>query len=123
MTTTQIQITPAPAELLAYTHASLDDSTAQSLADEITELEQSGFTVLNATAARSSVPAAYRSAYKMSAPHWEYYGGEIWAVNAKLENRPHGATIPAVFEIMGQVVPDGYRCFKRNEETIIIRRK
>lgn len=128
MTANQIQITPAPAELLAYTHASLDDATAESLAEEITELNESGFTVLNATGARSSVPASYRSAYKMSAPHWQYSGGyypggTIRAVNAKLENRPRGATIPAVFEIMGQVVPDGYRCFKRSEDTIIIRRK
>ena len=123
MTATVIQIIPAPAELLAYTHSSLDDSTAQSLADEITELNESGFTVVNATAARSSVPASYRSAYKMSAPHWYYNGFDIFAEHAKLENRPHGATIPAVFEIMGQVVPDGYRCFKRNEDTIIIRRK
>ena len=123
MITNQIQITPKPAELLAYTHASLDDSTAQSLAYKIIELEDGGFTVLNATGARSSVPAAYRSAYKMSAPHWYFDGREIYAVNAKLENRPRGATIPDVFEIMGQVVHDGYRCFKRNEDTIIIRRK
>ena len=123
MTTSQIQIIPAPAELLAYTHASLDLSTAKSLAAKITELNESGFTVVNATAARSSVPASYRSAYKMSAPHWYYNGFDIFAENAKLENRPRGATIPAVFEIMGQVVPEGYRCFKRSEDTIIIRRK
>jgi hypothetical protein len=123
MTTTQIQITPAPSELLRYAHSSLDDSTAQSLAQQITDLEQSGFTVVDAVGARSSVPASYRSAYKMSAPHWYYYGGTIRAINAKLENRPKGASIPAVFEIRGSVVPEGYRCFKRNEETIIIRRK
>ena len=123
MTTNQIQIIPAPAELLAYAHASLDDATAQSLARKITKLNESGFTVVNATAARSSVPAAYRSAYKMSAPHWVYDGCDILATNAKLENRPRGATIPAVFEIAGQSVPDGYRCFKRMEETIVIRCK
>jgi hypothetical protein len=123
MTTTQIKITPAHAELLAYTHASLDDSTAQSLARQITELQDGGFVVVDATGARSSVPASYRSAYKMSAPHWYFYGGTIRAVNAKLENRPKGASIPAVFEIRGNVVPDGYRCFKRLEDSIIIRRK
>jgi hypothetical protein len=123
MTTTQIKITPAPAELLAYTHASLDDSTAQSLADEITGLNESGFTVLNASASRSTVPACYRSAYKMSAPHWYFDGCDIIAVNAKLENRTRGASISEVFEIAGQVIPEGFRCFKRTEETIVIRRK
>jgi hypothetical protein len=122
-TTNKIQIIPAPAELLAYTHASLDHSTAQSLADEIADLNESGFTVLNATASRSTVPASYRSAYKMSAPHWYFDGCDIIAVNAKLENRPRGASIPEVFEIAGQIVPEGFRCFKRTEETIIIRRK
>jgi hypothetical protein len=119
----QIKITPAPAELLAYTHASLDDSTAHSLARQITELQDGGFVVVDAVAARSSVPTSYRSAYKMSAPHWYYYGGTIRAVNAKLENRPKGAGIPAVFEIRGHVVPAGYRCFKRLEDSIIVRRK
>jgi hypothetical protein len=123
MTTNQIQIIPAPAELLAYTHASLDESRAQSLADAIADLNESGFTVLNATASRSTVPASYRSAYKMSAPHWYFDGCDIIAVNAKLENRPRGAHIPEVFEIAGQVIPEGFRCFKRTEETIVIRRK
>jgi hypothetical protein len=123
MTTNQIQIIPAPAELLAYTHASLDESTAQSLADEIIDLNESGFTVLNASASRSTVPACYRSAYKMSAPHWYFDGCDIIAVNAKLENRPRRATIPEVFEVAGQIVPEGFRCFKRTEETIIIRGK
>ena len=123
MTTNQIQIIPAPAELLAYTHASLDHSTAQSLADEITHLKESGYTVLNASASRSTVPACYRSAYKMSAPHWYFDGCDIIAVNAKLENRTRGASISEVFEIAGQVIPEGFRCFKRLEDSIIIRRK
>jgi hypothetical protein len=59
----------------------------------------------------------------MSAPHWYFDGCDIIAVNAKLENRTRGASISEVFEIAGQVIPEGFRCFKRLEDSIIIRRK
>jgi hypothetical protein len=123
MTTTEIQIIEAPASLKKFTHASLSDWEANNLAQSIANLTEAGFTVLAANATRSSVPTSYRSAYKMSAPFWIYDGSSIYAVNAKLENRPRGAAIPANFIVAGNVVPAGFRCFARNSDSIVIRSK
>ena len=122
-TTEQIEITPAPADLLKYTHATLDRHTAESLAASIADLEAQGFRVLYATGARSAVPTSYRSAYKMRAPHWYFDGEKVRATDAKLENRPHGCAIPANFTVMGDMVPDGFRCFKREADAVVIRHR
>ena len=123
MTTNEIQIIEAPASLTKFTHASLSGWEANSLAKSISDLTEAGFTVIQANASRSSVPTSYRSAYKMSAPFWIYDGSVIRAVNAKLENRPRGAAIPANFIVEGSVVPDGFRCFARNSDSVVIRFK
>jgi hypothetical protein len=121
MTTTSIAIT-ADAKLAAYVHAATE-SAATSLRARIEELEAAGRTVLAARSSRHSVPHCYRSAYKINAPFYVYdpAARTITLVSGKLENRSHGKLIPGQFEILGSAVPAGYRCFRRDESSIMIR--
>jgi len=121
-TAIKIKITAAPKELAKFTHASLSEVDAKSLARRIGVLADRGLDVVSANGARSTVPSSYRSAYKMIAPHWQYSGGKIVAISAKLENRPRGASIPANFTVRGSVeTPAGFRCTSRNDEFTILR--
>ena len=124
MTTTQIEILAESPSLVKYTHCQARHA-AESLAELIRKIESQGFNVLGATSCRSAVPTCYRSAYKMSAPFYIFDAAtcSIRLVNGQLETRPRGATIPAHFEVAGSVVPDGFRCFKRNADSIVIRHK
>lgn len=121
-TITEITIEPESPGLTGYTHCASRYS-AELLAKAIMDLERAGFTVLNACGMRASVPNVYKSAYKMHAPFYKYHAGSrtIELVDGKLENRAIGAAIPAVYEISGQRVPEGYRCFARLEASVIVR--
>ncbi len=114
-----IQIIPAPAALAKLTHAA-PESAAQDLAERIAELEREGHTVTHAVSSRQSVPTCYRSAYKLNAPAWVYDADArtIALTPAKLENRPHGRTIPPHILISGTTTPAGYRALKKAENEI-----
>lgn len=122
-TTAAISIATESAALTKYFHCA-SRADAEHLASEITALEESGFTVEAATSGRASVPNSYRGAYKIHAPYYVYspLTREITLVNGKLENRTKGASIPANFCISGDTVPQGFRCFKRGEGLMLIRR-
>jgi hypothetical protein len=115
----KIEIAPAAATLTKYTHAA-PESAAKDLVERIAKLEAAGHTVIAATSARSSVPNAYRSAYKMLAPVWVYRPEtrEISLVSAKLQNRPRGAAIPAHIYIHGSETPAGYRALVKRDNSI-----
>jgi hypothetical protein len=120
----QIQILPENESLTGYTHC-VSRSAAESLAADIAEIEAQGFKVITARSYRCAVPQSYRSAYKMHAPYYVFDGKwrEIVLVDGALENRPKGATIPARFVVAGQTVPDGFRCFERGENYVVVRKK
>jgi len=122
-TLNRIEIAPASPGLTKYTHCSTRHA-AENLRDEIESLEAAGFTVTEAIASRGTVPTSYRSAYKMIAPCYVFYPEtrEIALITTQLENRPRGHAIPARFEITGDVVPPGFRCFRRNPDSLEIRR-
>jgi hypothetical protein len=122
-TNTEIKIT-TDTSLVKYTHCSTLHA-ATNLRDDIVALESARYAVMSATGSRSAVPNKYKSAYKIHAPFYIFRGGdrEIELIDGKLQNRSNGSTIPAHFEIAGSEVPEGFRCFRRNEETIEIRRK
>ena len=119
-----IIIKEAPADLAKYTH-SAPASSAEYLAEAIADLENAGFTVIYARGQKPSVPTCYRSAYKMHAPVYVFRPAAriIEMIDSKLETRSRGATIPAVFEVEGSIVPPGFRCFERGETFLIIRAK
>lgn len=119
----QIKIEPAPADLLTYTHATLEDTTANSLRSSIEKLQEQGVEVLEACGPRSAVPNSYgRSAHRMKAPAWKFDGKHIYAEVFKLETRPRGATIPAWFKVTTpETLPEGFRCFKKSGETSLLR--
>jgi hypothetical protein len=117
---TQIKIT-TDAKLSAYTHA-VGEHAAEELARFIGLIEEQGMRVLSARSWRTSVPSSYRSAYKMCAPYYAYDGETIAMVDGTLENRPKGASIPAVLVVEGETVPEGFRCFRRLEGRVEVRR-
>lgn len=114
----KIKIKP-DAALAKYTHAA-PESAAEDLAERIAELEAAGHTVIAATSARSSVPNAYRSAYKVLAPVWVYCPEtrEIRLISATLRNRSRGARIPAHIHIQGSETPTGYRALSKRDNAI-----
>lgn len=119
----EIQIEPAPADLLKYIHHTLTECAAESLRRGVEELTAAGLRVHSASGFRNSVPNSYRSAYKLRAPFWVYKDGKIEATSSRLENRPRGASIPECFVITGEVeTPAGFRCFRRGNGTTILRR-
>lgn len=122
-TTASISIETESSSLTKYTHCARPSAAAQ-LASQIEELEDAGFIVEAATSGRSAVPNSYRGAYKMRAPFYIYSPEKrtITLVDGQLENRPKGASIPSHFCISGDVVPTGYRCFKRGENCLVIRK-
>jgi hypothetical protein len=122
-TISKIDISPIPSEFVKYTHCSGSDA-AKHLRSDIEELEDLGFSVLSGVAARPSVPTCYKSAYKVHAPYWVFYilDRKIVMIDGKLENRSRGAAIPARFEISGHEIPKGFRCFRRLENSVEIRR-
>ena len=115
----KITIAPAAAALTKYTHAA-PESAAKDLADRVAELEAQGCKVISATSVRSSVPNTYRSAYKMCAPFYVYFGAsrQITLVSGKLENRPRGAAIPAHIFIQGSTTPVGYRALSKSNNIV-----
>jgi hypothetical protein len=122
-TTVEISITQESPDLVKYTHCQTRYA-AQILMATILEIESQGMTVEGASSTRSAVPLSYRSAYKMAAPYYIFNTNTraIVLVNGQLENRPKGLTIPAHFVVSGSVVPTGFRCFKRGEDYIVIRK-
>lgn len=118
----KIKIKNAPESFTKHTHASLSAESAKGLSKQIKTLEKQGIFVISATGAPGTVPTSYRSAYKMNAPYWTYVNGEITAIDAKLENRSRGASIPSSFTVAGSVpTPEGFRCSSRNEEFTVLR--
>jgi hypothetical protein len=122
-TTVEISITEESTNLVKYTHCQTRYA-AQTLMASILEIENQGMTVIGASSTRSAVPLSYRSAYKMAAPYYIFNTNtrSIVLVNGQLENRPKGLTIPAHFVVSGSSVPMGFRCFKRGEDYIVIRK-
>ncbi len=120
----QIQILPENQALTAYTHC-VPRSAAESLAADIDEIEAQGFKVITARSCRCAVPQSYRSAYKMNAPYYVFdgKGRQIALVNGALRKRPKGSTIPARFVVAGGIAPDGFRCFERGENYVVVRKK
>lgn len=118
----KITIEQESSELTKYTHCAGRDS-AEALIKSIEELEAAGFEVVEANASRPSVPVSYRSAYKMHSPSYSFVADSrrIVLFDDMLQNRSQGRFIPANFEIAGGVVPKGFRCFSRSDNTLTIR--
>jgi hypothetical protein len=119
MTMTEITII-TDEKLASRTHA-VGEGAAEELRDAIEQLTEQGFIVLHGRSYRTSVPNSYGPTYKVRAPYYVYDGDQIEMVDAMLESRSHGARIPMSLEVYGDVVPAGWRCFKRDSGALLIR--
>ena len=97
--------------LAKYTH-SRPLSDAHDIRDRVKALRRAGLVVLGAQGPQSSVPNAYKSAYKTKAPFFVFSAetSEVKRTLVNLQNRPNGKRIPAHYYVRGNVKSvSGYR--------------